>query len=47
MRLDESQVRSSAVKAAQVEDAILTCRLIDRPLRPSFVGGFATRFRLW
>ncbi len=23
------------------EDAILTCRLIDRPLRPSFVKGFA------
>ena len=27
------------------EDAILTCRLIDRPLRPTFVKGCATRCR--
>jgi polyribonucleotide nucleotidyltransferase len=28
------------------EDAILTCRLIDRPLRPSFVGGLRNEIQI-
>ena len=34
-----SPARSSAARAGPSTDAILTCRLIDRPLRPSFVKG--------
>ena len=34
-----SPARSSAARAARREGAILTCRLIDRPLRPCFVKG--------
>jgi hypothetical protein len=35
-----SPARSSAVRAARPTTPILTCRLIDRPLRPSFPDGF-------
>ena len=34
-----SPARSSVARAGPSEDAILTCRLIDRPLRPSFAKG--------
>ncbi len=35
-----SPARSSVARARAGESAILTCRLIDRPLRPSFPAGF-------
>ena len=35
-----SPARSSAGRARASDQAILTCRLIDRPLRPSFPEGF-------
>ncbi len=38
-----SPARSSAARAGPSEDAILTCRLIDRPLRPSLRQGPAQR----
>ncbi len=39
MRRAGFPARFSVVKGRPSEDAILTCRLIDRPLRPSFVKG--------
>ena len=39
-RRARSPARSSAGRAEPTDQAILTCRLIDRPLRPSFPKGF-------
>ena len=39
-RRARSPARSSVVRAGPSEPAILTCRLTDRPLRPSFPDGF-------
>jgi polyribonucleotide nucleotidyltransferase len=39
-RPGRSRARSSGAKAVRRETAILTARLIDRPLRPTFKEGF-------
>ena len=44
-RGQDPRQRCSAARAGPAEAAILTCRLIDRPLRPTFVKGLATRSR--
>ncbi len=41
-----SPARSSAVRAARPPTPILTCRLIDRPLRPSFVSGLRNEIQV-
>ncbi len=45
-RPGRSPARSSAVRAVPSEDAILTCRLIDRPLRPSFKKGLRNEIQV-
>ncbi len=46
MRRAGSPARSSAGKGRPSEDAILTCRLIDRPLRPTFVHGLRNEVQI-
>ena len=46
MRRAASPARFSVGKGHQSEDAILTCRLIDRPLRPSFMKGLRNEVQI-